>query len=119
MLALSNHNGLIKLGYVNELEIVQALTAQYGFPYIPLENYDLNKECTGVIPENVARQYSMVPLDMFGGLMTVAMSNPLNDKAIEDIEMITKRKMQVFITTVSSVNEAINELYKPEGKTEG
>ena len=110
---------LIKLGYVNELEIVEALTAQYGFPYMPLEKYQINKECAGSVPENVARQYNVVPLDIIGGLLTVAMSNPLNDRAIEDIEMITKRKMQVFISTVSSINEAINDLYKQEAQTEG
>jgi len=101
---------------VNELEIVEALTAQYGFPYMPLERYQINTECAGAVPENVARQYNVVPLDIIGGLLTVAMSNPLNDRAIEDIEMITKHKMQVFISTVSSINEAINDLYKGEAQ---
>lgn len=103
---------LIKLGYVNEREIVQALTAQYGFPYLPLESYDFNKEVAAILPENVARQYSIVPVDIIGDLLTVVMSNPLNEKAIEDIEMITKKKVQVFISTVTSIHEAINRLYK-------
>ena len=103
---------LIKLGYVNEQEIVQALTAQYGFPYLPLENYDLNKDCIGIVPENVARQYNLVPLDLIGDLLTIAMSNPLNSRAIDDLEMITKRKAQVFISTVTSINDSINKLYK-------
>lgn len=103
---------LIKLGYVNEREIVQAITAQYGFPYLPLENYDFNKEVARLLPENVARQYSIVPVDIMGDLLTVAMSNPLNEKAVEDVEMITKKKVQVFISTVTSIHEAINRLYK-------
>lgn len=103
---------LVKLGYVNEREIVQALTAQYGFPYLPLADYDFNKEVAKVLPENVARQYSIVPVDVIGDLLTVAMSNPLNDKAIEDVEMITKKKVQVFISTVTAIHEAINRLYK-------
>lgn len=103
---------LVKLGYVNERDIVQALTVQYGFPYIPLENYELKKDIEKVLPENVARQYSIVPLDIIGEILTVAMSNPLNDRAIEDIEMITKKKVQVFISTVSGVYDALNRLYR-------
>jgi type IV pilus assembly protein PilB len=103
---------LVKLGYVNEREIVQALTTQYGFPYLPLESYDINEKAAGIVPENVARQYNAVPLDIMGDLLTIAMSNPLNERAIEDIELITKRKVQVFISTVTSIQEAINRLYR-------
>ena len=103
---------LVKLGYVNEMDIVQALTVQYGFPYLPLEGYELNSEVVKLVPENVARQYRVIPLDVMGNILTVAMSNPLNEKAVEDIEMITKKKVQVFISTVTSVYEALNRLYR-------
>jgi len=103
---------LVKLGYVNEQDIVQALTVQYGFPYLPLENYELKTELVSVIPENVARQYSIIPIDVIGGILTIAMSNPLNEKAIEDIEMMTKKKVQVFISTVTGIHESLNKLYK-------
>ena len=103
---------LVKLGYVNERDIVEALTVQCGFPYLPIENYELKDEMTEVVPENVARQYSIVPIDLIGDILTVVMSNPLNGKAIEDLEMITKKKVQVFISTVTSVSEALNKLYK-------
>ncbi|MGD2279134.1 MAG: hypothetical protein PVH45_03445 [Candidatus Omnitrophota bacterium] len=103
---------LIKLGYVNEREIVQALTTQYGFPYLPLENYEPGEKAAGIVPENVARQYSIVPIDSMGNLLTIAMANPLNEKAIEDIEMITGHKVQVFISTVTAIHEAIKKIYK-------
>ncbi len=103
---------LIKLGFVGEIDIVQALTAQYGFPYMPVENYELNQEMTKAIPENMARQYGMVPIDIVGDILTIAMSNPLNDKAIEDVETLTKKKVQIFISTVTGVTGALNKLYK-------
>ena len=103
---------LIKLGYVNEHEIVQALTAQYGFPYLPLENYDINVEVAYLIPENVARQYNLIPLDNIGDVITVAMSNPLNTRAIEDLEMITGKKVEVFISTIAAIHESIEKIYK-------
>ncbi|MBL7072287.1 MAG: hypothetical protein ISS33_00750 [Candidatus Omnitrophica bacterium] len=103
---------LIKLGYVNEQDIVQALTVQCGFPYLPLENYELKKEMKEVLPENVARQYCIVPLDIIGNILTIAMSNPLNEKAVEDIEMITKKKVQIFISTVTAVHDTLDKIYK-------
>jgi len=105
---------LVKLGYVNERDIVRAITVQYGFPFLPLENYELKKELSKVIPENVARQYGILPIDIFGNILTVAMSNPLNEKAIEDIEMLTKKNVQVFISTIASIREAVDRLYKQE-----
>ena len=103
---------LVKLGYVKERDIVQALTAQYGFPYLPLENYELKKQIVKIVPENVARQYGIVPLDIMGDILSVAMSNPSNTKAIEDVEMITKKKVQVFISTITAIKEALNKLYE-------
>ena len=107
---------LVKLGYVKEQDIVQALTIQYGFPYLPLDKYELKKDMAKLLPENVARQYSVVPLDVIGNILTVAMSNPLNEKAIEDIELITQKKVQVFISTVTLVHEALNKLFRQERK---
>jgi len=103
---------LIKLGFVGEIDIVQALTTQYGFPYIPVENYELNQEMTKVIPENMARQYGVVPIDVMGDILTIAMSNPLNVQAIEDIEMLTQLKVQVFVSTMTDINDAIGKNYE-------
>ncbi|MBD3296904.1 MAG: type II secretion system protein GspE, partial [Candidatus Omnitrophica bacterium] len=107
---------LIKLGYVNERNIVEALTEQYGFPYLPLKNVDINNEAIKLVPENVARQYKLMPVDLIGEILTLALSNPLNNSAIEDVEMITKKRTQVFISTISDINEAIKKAY---GKTSG
>ena len=107
---------LIKLGYVNELEIAKAIVSQYGFPFISLENYEFNPEAAKLIPENVARQYRIVPLDVIGEVLVIAMSNPLNRSAIEDVEMITKKKVQVFLAVITSVNEALNVIYSSKTK---
>ena len=105
---------LIRLGYVNEREIAQAIISQYGFPFLPLENYDFNLEAAKLVPENVARQYRVVPLDIIGDILIVAMSNPLNRSAIEDIEMITGKKVKAFIAVITSINEALRKIYEKE-----
>lgn len=101
----------VMLGYATEEEIAQALTVQYGFPYLPLECYDINTEAIKLIPENVAKQYNLIAIDKIGELMTIAMSNPLNIQATEDIEMITKCKVQVFVSTMTDINNAIKKYY--------
>lgn len=103
---------LLRLGYINELDIVAALTEQYGIPYLPLEDYDLKKEMTNIVPENVAKQYHVIPVDVIGDMLTLAMSDPLNSQAIEDIAMITGKKVQVFISTATAIHDALKKLYR-------
>ena len=105
---------LVVLGYAKEEEIAQALTVQYGFPYLPLQNYELNKDLVRLIPENVARQYNLITVDKIGDTITVAMSNPLNIKAAEDIELLTKCNVQIFVSTMTDINSAVDKFYGKE-----
>ena len=102
---------LVTLGYTTEEAIIQAFTAQYGFPYLPLKQYSLDGDLSRLIPENVARQYCLIPVDHIGDTLTIAMADPLNRKAMEDIELLTHRSVQVFVSTFSDVVEAIQRLY--------
>jgi len=103
---------LVSLHYIQEEEIAQALTAQYGFPYLPLGSYEIDPEVAKIIPEHVAKQYGLIAVDRVGSILTVAMSNPLNTQAVEDVEMITHYKVQVFVTTSSDVASSIKNIYK-------
>ncbi len=103
---------LVSLGYTTEEAIARALTAQYGFPYLPLSGYEIDQEIAKMIPENVAKQYGLIAVDRIGNILTVAMSNPLNSQAIEDIEMTTHLKVQAFVSTTADVVEAIKRCYK-------
>ncbi|MDD5174543.1 MAG: type II secretion system protein GspE, partial [Candidatus Omnitrophica bacterium] len=86
----------VMLGYVKEEEIAQALTVQYGFPYLPLESYEISADMIKLIPENVAKQYNLIAIDKIGNLLTISMSNPLNIQAMEDVEMLSGCNVQVF-----------------------
>jgi len=103
---------LVELGLVKEEDIAQALTAQYGFPYLPLGNYEINPEVIEVIPGRVARQYLLVPIDRIGNNLTLAMSNPLNIQAIEDVELLAGCSVQTFVSTSSDIKKAIEKYYK-------
>lgn len=101
----------VMLGYVKEEEIAQALTVQYGFPYLPLESYEISADMIKLIPENVAKQYNLIAIDKIGNLLTISMSNPLNIQAAEDIEMLSGCKVQVFISTMTDIANAIKKYY--------
>ncbi len=102
---------IVMLGYAKEEEIAQALTVQYGFPYLPLESYEISPDVIKLIPENVAKQYNLIAIDRIGSLLTISMSNPLNVQAVEDIETLTGCKVQVFISTMTDINNAIKKCY--------
>lgn len=103
---------LVDLGYAREEDIAQALTAQYGFPYLPLSNYEINSEVLNIIPARVARQYLLIPIDKIGNNLTVAMSNPLNVQAVEDVELLSGCSIQTFVSTSSDIKKAIAKYYK-------
>jgi len=103
---------LVMLGFAKEDEIAQILTVQYGFPYLPLGSYEISREAILLIPENVAKQYNLIPVDKMGDLLTIAMSNPLNVQAIEDVEMLAQCKVQVFVSTMTDISNAILKYYE-------
>lgn len=102
---------LVQLGFVNEEQIAKALTAQYGFPYLPLVSYEIDPEVAKCIPAHVAKQYELIAVDRVGNVLTLSMSNPLNSQAVEDVEMITHCKAQVFVSTAADINLAIKKYY--------
>jgi len=119
LLRQKEHGGLlgqalIDLGHVTEEEVALALTAQYGFPYLPLDNYEIDREVTQLVPEHVARQYCLIPIDRIGNALTVAMADPSNSQAIEDIEILTNCVIQTFVSTPSHIQKAIARCYKHE-----
>jgi len=103
---------LVELGFTKEEDIAQALTAQYGFPYLPLSNYEINPEIANIVPLRVARQYLLIPIDKIGNNLTLAMSNPLNAQAIEDVELLCGCNVQTFVSTASDIKKAIAKYYK-------
>ena len=103
---------LVEMGFAKEEDIAQALTVQYGFPYLPLSSYDINSEIISSIPVNIARQYVLIPIDKIGNNLTLVMSNPLNAKAVEEAETASGCSVQVFVSTSSDIKKAIEKYYK-------
>ena len=103
---------LIGLGYVKEDQVAQVITVQYGFPYLPLSSYEIDPNLVDIVPENVAKQYCVIPIDKIGNTLTIAMANPLNLQAVEDIELMTNCKVQTFVSTMTDIINSIDKYYK-------
>lgn len=102
---------LVKIGHATEQDIAQAMTCQYGFPYLPLSNYEIDAEVLTSVPVNICEQFCLIPIDKIGKSLTLAMANPLNVKAVDDVELLSGCTVQAFVSTVSDIRNAIKKHY--------
>ncbi len=102
---------IVEQGFAKEEDIAYCLALQFGYPYLPLENYEISKDVIQMIPKNVCRHYCLIPIDKIGKTLTVAMANPLNIQAAEDLEDITKCDIQIFVGTPSDIRNNIEKAY--------
>jgi type IV pilus assembly protein PilB len=103
---------LVELKFATEQDITQALTCQYGFPYLPLSNYEIDPEVIKSVSEDVCRRFCLVPIDKIGKSITLAMANPLNFQAAEDVEILTGCTVQAFVSTSTDIKQTIDKYYK-------
>ena len=103
---------LVEMKLATEEDVVQALTCQYGFPYLPLANYEIAPEAVATVTLNICKQYSVVPIDKIGRSLTLAMANPLDVQALEELEKSTGCSVQAFVSTATEINNAINRYYE-------
>jgi type IV pilus assembly protein PilB len=102
---------LVELGFVNEEDVAGVVAAQYRIPYLPLKQHEVDRELLNLIPREVALTYRCFPVDKMGGVLTVAMENPLDEKAIGELESKTQCKVLCYVSTQSEILEAIEEHY--------
>jgi hypothetical protein len=103
---------LVDLGVATEEEIVVELTKYYKFPYLPLTYYDINPEAIKAIPEAMAKEYLFVPLDKVSDNLMISMVNPLDKNAILEVERQSNCFVQVFVSTLSDIQLALEQNYK-------
>ncbi|MDP3804196.1 MAG: GspE/PulE family protein, partial [Candidatus Omnitrophota bacterium] len=82
-----------------------------NIPPIDLSKYKVDKEIAMLIPEKMARHYSLMPISKIGDVLTVAMSDPLNIFAIDDVKILTNYKIEPIIATENAIKEAIGVYY--------
>jgi type IV pilus assembly protein PilB len=102
---------LIRLGYVKEDEITQLLSEQYGVPSINLRHFEIEESVVHLIPSDVAQKYLVVPVNRTGATLTLAMCDPTNVFAMDDIKFITGYNVEPVVASEMSIREAIEQYY--------
>lgn len=105
---------LVDLGFVSEEDILEVLENQLKIPSIDLANYRINPKATSMVPENIARRYSLIPIDKKNNKLIIAMSDPFNIYAIDDIKLLTGIDIEVVISLKSVILKTIDKFYREE-----
>ena len=105
---------LIWEGFISQKDLMVAMSRQLNIPPIDLSKYKIDKSIISLIPDRIVKQYSIMPISKIGNVLTIAMSDPLNIFAIDDIKSITSYQIQPIIATEADIKEAINSYYGRE-----
>jgi type IV pilus assembly protein PilB len=102
---------LIKLGYVKDDEITALLSKQYGVPSIALGQFDVDATVVKLVPAETAQKYQIIPLSRSGATLTIAMTDPTNVFAMDDIKFMTGYNVEPVVASETAVIEAITKYY--------
>ncbi len=116
-LAVQHKNGgklgynLIRLGYVREDDITQLLSEQYGVPSINLRHFEIDETVISLVPSEVAQKYMVLPVNRTGATLTIAMADPTNVFAMDDIKFMTGYNVEPVVASEVAIREAIEKYY--------
>jgi len=102
---------LVKLGFIRDEEITALLSKQYGVPSINLTKFEIDPAVLKLIPAETAQKYQIVPLSRAGATLTIAMTDPTNVFAMDDIKFMTGYNVEPVVASESAVNDAIQRYY--------
>lgn len=102
-------------GFITESELIEALQMQLGIEFIDLSKVNIPTELVQMVPKNIAKQYQVVPVRAARDELYIAMSDPLNFYAIEEVRKAARRKVVPMVAMSSAVERAIQVLYGNEG----
>ncbi|MEN8905626.1 MAG: ATPase, T2SS/T4P/T4SS family [Clostridiales bacterium] len=102
---------LVSEGYITETDLLQVLEFQLGIPHVKLEQFKIDKATCFLVPESFARRHKVIPISEKNGVLTLAMYDPLNMIAIDDIKLFTGMEIQPVISTLEDINNAIDKNY--------
>ena len=106
---------LISNGIITEAQLIEALQMQLGIDYVDLTKINIPVELAQVVPKNLAKQYQVVPVKVVKDELYLAMSDPLNFYATEEVRKAVHKKVVPMVATASSIDHAIQTLYGNEG----
>ena len=102
-------------GFITEGQLIDTLMDQLGVEFIDLNGYSIAPELAQVVPKSIAKKYLVVPVRVTRTDIQVAMADPLNFVAIEEVRAVTRRRVVPLIATAAAVERAVQNLYSNQG----
>jgi type IV pilus assembly protein PilB len=102
---------LTKLGILQETELTDFLAKQYGVPSITLEDFEIDPAVIGLVPREVASKHVLIPVQQAGNSLIVAMADPSNIYAIDDVKFMTGLHIEPVVSTDTAIEAAIERYY--------
>src|SRR6266852_8289354 len=102
---------LVHLGFVSDEEVTNFLSRQYGVPAINLQYFEIDASVVKLIPEETAKRYQILPLSRVGASLSIAMVDPTNVFAMDDIKFMTGFNIEPVVASESSILESIEKAY--------
>jgi type IV pilus assembly protein PilB len=102
---------LVRLNFIKEEELAAFLSRQYGVPSINLSEFEIDTAVIRLLPAEVAQKYQIIPINRAGSTLIVAMSDPSNIFAIDDIKFMTGYNVEVVVAPEAAIKKAIDKYY--------
>src|SRR6185295_3226692 len=102
---------LVKLGHLSEKSLVEALSQHFGVPAVDLNAMEIDESVLKIIPADIARKYTILPVSKAGATVTVAMIDPTNVFAMDDVKFMTGYKVEPVVAAETSIRNAIDRFY--------
>jgi len=112
------HEALIELGFVSKEQVYEMIAEELGVAYIDLINYDLDEEMLSLIPEEVARKFLAVPIFSLENSLGVAMADPRNVEATDQIRLKTGLVVEPLLGSEEDINKVLDRHYRSMGSVE-
>ena len=102
---------LVAGNFITEKDIIEVLEFQLGIPHIDLAQYNIKRSVVELIPESIVRRYELIAIDIKNDIIMVAMADPLNIFALDDVKLATHLEIQPVISTRKNILGAIDKFY--------
>jgi type IV pilus assembly protein PilB len=106
---------LVKMGFVKDEQITALLSKQYGVPSINLAQFKIDPTIVKLVPTETARKYQIIPLSRSGSTLTIAMTDPTNVFAMDDIKFMTGYTVEPVVASEVAITEAVEKYYPGKG----
>src|SRR5579872_348373 len=110
---------LVKMGFVKDEQVTALLSKQYGVPAINLTQFKIDPTIVKLVPTETARKYQIIPLSRSGSTLTIAMTDPTNVFAMDDIKFMTGYTVEPVVASEVAITDAIEKYYPAKGGAAG